>query len=94
MNSLANFLIHVDEMYDCEGFENLLPIVSNYIVWEVSYLHSNNIAHRHLKPANILVSNQHYVHLAKAKVEHLWQEGLRPILWKLTDFRESHSCIQ
>ena len=93
MNSLADLLIHVDERYDCGGFEHLLPIVSNDIVMGLSCLHSNDIAHRDLKPANFLVSNQHYMHLLKEEVEYVWQEGLHPIVCKLTDFGESRCSI-
>ena len=32
VNSLADFLLHINETYNCEGFKHLLPIVSNDIV--------------------------------------------------------------
>ena len=51
----------------------------------LQYLHANDIAHRHLKPGNVLMSNQH------SDIDKAWND--RPASCKLTDFGESKSTL-
>ena len=55
----------------------------------LKYLHSQGIAHRALKPANVLVANSHYSSLAMEDMGTVFQD--RSIICKLTDFGESRS---
>lgn len=91
LSTLSDFLLQIDE-YDCEGFEDLVVHAGKEIIKGVSYLHSQQIAHRDLKPTNILVSNQHYINIADGvKKESFYRS--RPIICKLTDFGESRSQL-
>ncbi|XP_022808179.1 protein kinase byr2-like [Stylophora pistillata] len=55
----------------------------------LQYLHHRNVAHRDLKLANVLVSNQHYCQLTKEEIGKVWIEC--PMVCKLADFGESRS---
>lgn len=59
----------------------------------LSYLHEHGIAHRDLKSANILVSNQHYSSLSAQSDQFKLMYQSRPVAWKLTDFGESRSFL-
>ena len=84
VSSLANLLLHADAEY------NLVVFAAKDIARGLRYLHANGVAHRDLKPANILVSNQHYSLLSKDQIASHFK--LRPVVGKLTDFRESRSA--
>jgi len=62
------------------------------IIEGLAYLHSKEIAHRDLKPTNILISNQHYAKLSDDE-EITRQYNSRPIACKLADFGESRSLL-
>lgn len=62
------------------------------IISGLVYLHQTGIAHRDLKTANILVSNQYYSSVSESQYLHeIYPE--RPIACKLTDFGESLSLF-
>ena len=59
----------------------------------LQYLHDQSIAHRGLKPKNVLISNQHYCQFDdKREVEEAWARN--PITCKLVDFGESRAALQ
>ena len=59
VNSLSEFLLKLDEQ-NCGGFYDLVCHAATEIIDGLSYLHNQRVAHRDLKTANNLVSNQHY----------------------------------
>lgn len=56
VNTLSEFLLKIDEQ-NCNGFHDLVCHAATEVIDGLSYLHSQRIAHRDLKTANILVSN-------------------------------------
>ena len=78
----------------------ILPLEFTYMISTIydsvneglRYLHRNNVAHRDLKPGNILVSNQNIFKLQDSGIQQkLWNKN--PYEVKLTDFGESWSKI-
>jgi serine/threonine protein kinase len=95
VNNLGQWLRSADE-FDASCFDDLVdlfPVIGRDIASGLQYLHQNNIAHRDMKPANILVSNRHYSEIdpSTTDFENAYQEC--PILCKLTDFGESRSSM-
>lgn len=91
VSSLADFLQFVDAEFEFSSFANLLPVCVKDILAGLDYLHNHNIAHRDLKPNNILVCNQHLNDIARddAAMGKAYEEC--PIVCRLTDFGLSRS---
>ena len=92
VNALSDFLLKINE-HNCTGFQELVNHAATEIIDGLAYLHSHRIAHRDLKTANILVSNQHYISLSTDSEEFEQMYRKRPIACKLTDFGESRSLL-
>ena len=90
VSSLAEFVATLDS-FNCEGCDSphIFSGICKDIATGLQYLHNNDIAHRDLKPVNVLVINQHYCKLSRVKIGKAWKEC--PVVCKLTDFGESRS---
>ena len=92
VGALSDFRLETDHA-NCEGFHDLVHHTAKEIIQGLPYLLSNEIAHRGLKSANILVSNQHYSSLCAEDREFELIYQSRPVAFKLTDFGESRSLL-
>lgn len=92
VSTLSDFLLKIDEQ-KCDGFQEVVCHAATEIIDGLAYLHSQKIAHRDLKTANILVSNQHYSSLSVQSDEFASIYQARPVVCKLTDFGESRSRL-
>ena len=73
-------------------FIYMTSIICDSVIEELGYLHRNNVAHRIMKPGNILVRNQHILKLQNSGIQKkLWNEN--PCDVKLTHFGESQGKI-
>ncbi|XP_072020351.1 calcium-dependent protein kinase 1-like [Amphiura filiformis] len=89
IHSLAGLLRDLDE-YDFELCSHLHYFVAKGLISGLTYLHSQDVAHRDLKTGNVLVSNQHYASVKSDKsFNAAWEHN--PLVVKLTDFGESRS---
>ncbi len=68
MKSLADFLAAKHSLFDYKGFENMQMVAAQDIQTGIEFLHSKDIVHIDFKLANILVSNQHYLHMPADEV--------------------------
>lgn len=91
VSSLAEFLHHVDDSYDFDGFYHVPQVIFKKIKSGIAFLHEKDIVHRDLKPANILIGNHHW---DQATFLEKWKaEDESSLSCKLTDFGESHSNL-
>lgn len=82
VNTLSEFLLKIDEK-NCGGFHDLIYHAATEVIDGMGYLHNQRIAHRDLKTANILVSNQHYSSLSLEDEElgPLIKQDRLPVSW-------------
>ena len=50
-------------------FIYMTSIICDSVIEELGYLHRNNVAHRIMKPGNILVRNQHILKLQNSGIQ-------------------------
>ena len=93
--NLQEFLHTLDRIEDqTEAFEHFLPVfpkAAKDIAAGLTFLHSNNVMHRDLKPGNLLVSNRHYIDISADQLPSVFAEC--PVICKLTDFGASRSTL-
>ena len=92
---MQEFLHTLDYIEDqTEAFEHFLsvfPKAAKDVAAGLTFLHSNNVLHRDLKPGNVLVSNRHYIDIGADQLPSVFADC--PVICKLTDFGESRSTL-
>ncbi|KAK2549695.1 Mitogen-activated protein kinase kinase kinase 2 [Acropora cervicornis] len=91
VNTVDKFLQNISQLpIQDTRFDHVIPVIADDAAKGLCYLHNQGIAHRDIKPCNILISNQHYCYLNDS-VERDRQKSARPVICKLADFGESRS---
>ena len=75
-----------------ESFEIFLNKIAFEIMAGLSFLHPKKIAHRDLKPGNVLVCNRHYCNIIDPE-ELMKSMKIETIICRLTDFSKARSSI-
>ena len=94
VNTLDMFLSQIAQFSKTEDnvFDHLIPKIAVDVAKGILHLHEHEIAHRDLKPMNILISNQHYSALQdREEIKRI--QAVRPVVCKLADFGESRSQL-
>lgn len=91
VSNLEDFFHFVDEEYEFHSFPEVMPTCAKDIIAGLQHLHDMDIAHRDLKPGNVLVSNQHYIGCCNSEIDLANAYGKCPIVCKLADFGLSRS---
>ena len=90
VSSLRDLLVFIDEQQLADTFSNFQVRIAQDIAHGLAFLHDNDIAHRDLKPDNILVANEYYAQLTNEDERcKIFSEC--PIKAKLADFGESRA---
>ena len=87
-NSLDQLLQYLSTEDLFTYFPGILNFMARDIGKGLAYFHENNMAHREIKPGNILVTNTHYAHEAKRSVP-IFEK--KPAICRLADFGEGRS---
>ena len=85
VSSLLEFLSHADLQYEFKGFEHVVPVIAKEVAVGLKFLHVGGIAHGDLKAANILLSNDHYIHVCGDELEFIWETVLSYASFQISD---------
>ena len=94
VSSLENYLDYISDKEELvSSFASMHTKMAEDTAIGLKFLHDNNVVHRALKPANVLISNQHYCDInGPEKIEEAWAK--EPVVCKLIDFGESRAALQ